>query len=412
MKFNLNFKNTFLIIAGTTILVLTSCKTKQPMVATKETPKTIQPAIISSEIIVGANNIDTYLPLLKEKRVGIVSNQTSVIFKPTGMIHLVDSLIKKDIQIAKVFSPEHGFRGVVDAAEDIDNSIDSKTGIAIVSLYGTHKKPTTTDLSDVDVMVFDIQDIGVRYYTYISTLHYVMEACAENNKPLIVLDRPNPNAHYIDGPMLNPTYSSFVGKHPVPLVYGLTIGEYATMINGEKWLSNQIQCDLTVIKLKNYKHNKAYHLPVRPSPNLPNDLAIQLYPSLGFFEGTPINEGRGTEFQFQRYGAPDFPISEFSYTPAPNFGSKNPKHIGKLCYGVDLSKEKYPNKVTIKWLLDAYNKTTDKEKFFGNTFTIHAGDVTLKEQITKGMSARDIEESWQPAIEEFKKIRSKYLIYH
>jgi len=364
--------------------------------------------------IVGANALEKYAALIDTKKIGIVANQTSVIFKTpqqTSYTHLVDSLQSSGMHIQCVFSPEHGFRGKADASERVAHGIDKKTGIAIVSLYGENKKPTPAQLKGLDVMVFDIQDVGVRFYTYLSTLHYVMEACAENNIPLVLLDRPNPNGHYIDGPTLKMEHRSFVGMHPVPLVYGMTIGEYATMINGEQWLKNKVQCDLTVIPLQNYTHQTKVHLPIRPSPNLPNDLAINLYPSLGFFEGTTVNAGRGTEFQFQRYGAPWFPTTDFSYIPKPNFGAKYPKHSNKICYGVDLSQHKKMAKVTIAWLQDAYKKTPKKEKFFGKTFTIHAGTTLLRQQLESKASVKTIEASWEKDLKKFKKTRAKYLRY-
>ena len=373
---------------------------------------------ISTDTIVevGAVQTSKYLNLLKRKKIAVVANQTSVIFKNTDVTknsttHLVDSLLNLGLSVKKVFSPEHGFRGTADAGEDVEDGIDAKTGLPILSLHGKHKKPSKKNLKDIDVVIFDIQDVGVRFYTYISTLHYVMEACAENAIPLIVLDRPNPNAHYIDGPVLEAKHSSFVGKHEVPVVYGMTIGEYGQMINGEKWLKNGIQCDLLVIPVKNYNHNSEYSLTIRPSPNLPNDKSINLYPSLGFFEGTTINAGRGTEFQFQRYGAPYFPKTDFNYTPQSNFGAKYPKHQNKHCYGVDLSDVKKLSAINLEWLMDAYQKTPKNQKFFGNTFTIHAGNTKLQEQLEKGISAKEIHKSWQKDLEEFKKIRSKYLIY-
>jgi len=355
--------------------------------------------------------MDAYLPLLAGKNIGIVANQTSVIFKKNGYAHLVDSLISMHINISKVFSPEHGFRGDVDAGETVMDGFDAKTGLPIVSLYGKNKKPTSEQLKGIDLVVFDIQDVGVRFYTYISTLHYMMEACAENDIPLIILDRPNPNGHFIDGPTLKMEHASFLGMHPVPLVYGMTIGEYAQMINGELWLKNKVACALTVIPLKNYTHQSDYHLPIKPSPNLPNDKAINLYPSLGFFEGTSINAGRGTENQFQQYGAPFFPKTSFSYTPQPNVGAKSPKHLGKLCYGVNLKNMGKLNVVNIEWLLDAYHKTPNTEHFFGATFTAHAGTTKLESQIVKGLTAKEIHDSWQLEIEAFNKIRSKYLLY-
>jgi uncharacterized protein YbbC (DUF1343 family) len=368
--------------------------------------------ISTKKILPGANNTSQYLKLLKGKKIAIVSNQTSVIFKNDGSYtHLVDSLKSLGVQIEKVFSPEHGFRGTADAAEVVLNGIDVKTGIPIVSLYGNNKKPTAEQLENVDLVVFDIQDVGVRFYTYISTMHYVMEACAEQNIPVMVLDRPNPNGHYIDGPTLEIEHKSFVGMHPVPLVYGMTIGEYAKMINGENWLKNSVKCDLTIIQNTNYLHASDYSLIIRPSPNLPNDISINLYPSLGFFEGTTINAGRGTENQFQQYGAPFFPETEFSYTPIPNFGSKYPKHQDKICFGVNLKNTKKLDSVNIAWLVDAYVKTPKSEIFFGSTFTVHAGNTVLEEQLKNGISAKEIHDSWQPKIEEFKKIRKKYLIY-
>lgn len=366
----------------------------------------------SSKIITGANQTNLYIELLKNKRIAIVANQTSIIFDKNGnQKHLIDSLLNLNIKIKKVFSPEHGFRGKADASEKVADGIDLKTGLPIISLYGKNKKPSKEQLQGIELVVFDIQDVGVRFYTYISTMHYVMEACAEAEIPVIVLDRPNPNGHYIDGPTLEIEYKSFVGMHPVPLVYGMTIGEYAQMINGEHWLQNKIECDLTIIPLKNYKHQSKYSLPLRPSPNLPNDTAINLYPSLGFFEGTIINAGRGTENQFQQYGAPFFPKSDFNYIPQANFGSKYPKYKGTLCYGVQLNQTKKLDSINIKWLIDAYQKTPKTETFFGNTFTIHAGSPKLEEQLKAGLSAKEINNSWQPKIEEFKKIRTKYLIY-
>jgi len=371
------------------------------------------------KIITGSNQTEQYLSLVKGKRVAIAANQTSVIFKDASQhkegdlnyTHLVDSLISLQVHITKVFSPEHGFRGRADAGEHVSDDMDKKTGLPILSLHGKTRKATPEMLKDVDILIFDIQDVGVRFYTYISTMSNLMEAAAENNIPVIVLDRPNPNGHYVDGPMLEPAHKSFVGMHPVPLVYGLTIGEYATMVNGEKWLKDSVQCDLTIVPLKNYTHNSVYHLPIRPSPNLPNDRAINLYPGLGFFEGTVINAGRGTEFQFQRYGAPFFPKSDFSYTPVPNFGSKHPKFEGKLCYGVDLSNEARLSKVDITALIDAYQKTPKDLAFFGKSFTIHAGNLKLQKQIEAGLTADEIRATWQEDIEKFKTIRSKYLIY-
>ena len=343
------FKNTYLILFLSICFSTSSCAQK------------------TTKIKVGAAQTNLYLKMLKGKNIAVVANQTTVIEKAARrkekreFVHLVDSLLSLGVTIKKVFAPEHGFRGKADAGAHVEDGLDAKTGLPILSLHGKSKKPSAKQLEGIDVIIFDIQDVGARFYTYISSLHYVMEAAAENGIQVIVLDRPNPNGHYIDGPILEMKHSSFVGKHPVPVVYGMTIGEYGQMINGEKWLKNGIQCDLTVIPLENYTHTSEYSLVIRPSPNLPNDIAINLYPSLGFFEGTIINAGRGTEFQFQRYGASFFPKSNFNYTPKPNFGSKYPKHKGKLCYGVDLSNTKKLNYINLEWIIDAYQKTPKTE---------------------------------------------------
>lgn len=405
------FKNTYFFLVLTLFFSLISCGQNKKPISEINSVKT---NTYSQEIKTGAQQTNKYLPLLKDKKIAIVANQTSVIFKDENnqkYTHLIDSLISLNINVTKVFSPEHGFRGKADASEKVANGIDVKTGLPIISLYGKNKKPTVEQLNGIDLVVFDIQDVGVRFYTYISTLHYVMEACAELNIPVVVLDRPNPNGHYIDGPTLESEHKSFVGMHTVPLVYGMTIGEYAQMINGEKWLKNNVKCNLTIVELSDYTHQSFYHLAIRPSPNLPNDKAINLYPSLGFFEGTTINAGRGTENQFQQYGAPFFPKSEYSYTPEPNFGSKYPKHQGELCYGVNLKNENRLNTVNIQWLIDAYNKTPKDKDFFGSTFTIHAGNELLEQQLIEGKSAKEIQNSWIPKIETFKKIRVKYLLY-
>ena len=375
----------------------------QERIEKKEKRKESRKAIIKT----AAEQTDLYLKLLKGKRIAIVGNQTSVIRKR----HLVDTLLSLNINIKKVFAPEHGFRGKADAGAHVDDGVDKKTGLPILSLHGKNKKPTQEQLKDIDVVVFDIQDVGVRFYTYISTLHYVMEACAEAKIPVIVLDRPNPNAHYVDGPVLEMEHSSFVGKHPVPVVYGMTIGEYGKMINGEKWLQNGIQCDLTVIPLENYTHESTYSLPIKPSPNLPNDKSINLYPSLGFFEGTTINAGRGTDFQFQIYGAPFFSKTDFSYTPKENEGAKYPKHQNKLCYGYDLRNTNYLSKIDLAFLINAYKQTPKSEEFFGKTFTIHAGTEKLQQQLEQGLSETEIRKTWQKDLEAFKKIRERYLMY-
>ncbi|WP_439151655.1 exo-beta-N-acetylmuramidase NamZ family protein [Winogradskyella sp.] len=421
MRFKV-FKNTFFPITIGIVLIAISCgsKTKNDLSSNDEIPKLVQD---DKNVIVGANQTEDYLPVLNGKRVGIVANQTSVIFKSENQernndtqfyTHVVDSLLALDIDIKKVFSPEHGFRGKADAGELVKDGVDTKTGLPIFSLHGKHKKPTRQQLEDLDVMIFDIQDVGVRFYTYISTLHYVMEACAEQDIPLLILDRPNPNGNYVDGPVLEKEHSSFLGMHPIPLVHGMTIGEYARMVNGEKWLSNGVTCNITVIEMKNYNHNSFYNLPIRPSPNLPNDQSIILYPSLGLFEGTNINAGRGTEFQFQRYGAPflDETHYSFSYTPKSNFGSKYPKHNNDVCYGADLSKVNTRRQFTLKYVIDAYKNAKDKFKVFNTAnFTVHAGTAKLQQQIEARLSESEIKRSWQEDLESYKKTRTKYLIY-
>ncbi len=358
-------------------------------------------------ILPGAYQTDAYLPLLKDKSVAVIGNQTSEI---NGK-HLVDTLLSLNVNLVKVFAPEHGFRGRASAGEHVKNSVDIKTGLPIISLYGKHKKPTEDDLKDIDVLLFDIQDVGARFYTYLSTLHYVMEAAAEQNLPVIVLDRPNPNSDYIDGPVMKEKNMSFVGLHPVPVVYAMTIGEYARMINGEKWLKNGVQADLTVIPVKNYKHGDVYQLPVKPSPNLPNYQAVRLYPSLCLFEGTDISVGRGTDFPFQVYGSPLLPPSDFSFVPQPNEGSKWPKHQGAVCYGEDLRKMTPPVEMHLQWLINTYRQYPDKSKYFNSFFDKLAGDGRLKEMIIDGQTIAEIKKSWQPDLDAFKKIRQKYLIY-
>ncbi|WP_076547974.1 exo-beta-N-acetylmuramidase NamZ family protein [Maribacter ulvicola] len=411
MLFLSYFKSTVLLW----FLVLATCgnKTKAEAIATTPTKKP-QIAQITKEIIVAANQTEVYLPLLKGKKIAVVANQTSVIFKTEGHTHLVDSLLSLDIDIKQVFAPEHGFRGDFDAGEHVKNSTDIKTGLDLISLHGKNRKPSQEQLEGLDLVLFDIQDVGVRFYTYISTMQLVMEACAEKGIPVILLDRPNPNGHYIDGPTMEPSNTSFLGMTEIPLVYGMTIGEYANMINDELWLEGAKKVDLTVIPLENWTHEMFYSLPIRPSPNLPNDTSITLYPSLGMFEGTNINAGRGTEFQFQRYGASflDSNVYDFTYTPEPNFGSKHPKEEGKLCYGKDLTKMERMNEVTMDYIIDAYTNSVDKSKFFLTSgFTKHAGNNRLQKQIEAGATNAEIKATWQEDIEKFKKIRAKYLLY-
>ncbi|MDO5656416.1 MAG: DUF1343 domain-containing protein [Flavobacteriaceae bacterium] len=367
------------------------------------------------QIVLGAEQKDIYLPMLKGSRVGVITNQTGIIPGLEQDTHIVDALIEEKINVIKIFAPEHGFRGTADAGEIIKDGKDSKTGLPIVSLYGKNKKPTDAQIQDLDILLFDIQDVGVRFYTYISTLHYVMEAAAENGKQVIVLDRPNPNAHYIDGPILEKQHTTFVGMHPVPIVYGMTIGEYARMINGEKWLKNGIQANLQVVKLQNYNHLTEYILPVKPSPNLPNNQSIYLYPSLCFFEGTNVSEGRGTSQQFQIYGSPFLKNMNFNFTPEPNEGAKSPKHQGQICYGEDLSNFPKLNEINLDWILKAYKNNTHPT-FFTNesgAFWLDklAGTSDLRLQIEKGWTAEQIKAGWQKGLKDFEKTRQKYLLY-
>ena len=393
---------------------------------------------IAADIRTGAENSVQYLHLLKDKKVGIVTNQTGVLFVdnsiydtlPNGEIimrrfykknengdfynypnSIVDFLLEKKINLTKIFAPEHGFRGTADAGEHVIDGKDTKTGLPIISLYGTNKKPKPEQLAGIDIMIFDLQDVGARFYTYISSLHYIMEACAENNIQLIILDRPNPNGSIIDGPILEAAFTSFVGMHQFPTLHGMTIGEYGKMINGEKWLKNRIQCQLTVIPCLNYKREMTYSLPVKPSPNLPNDQAINLYASLCVFEGTNISVGRGTEKQFQVYGSPYLPKNGFSFTPIPNFGAKEPVYKNIECYGEDLSAVAKVKQLELKWLIKAYQTTSDKSKFFNPFFTKLAGTKKLQQQIEAGVSEAEIRKSWESDLKSFKEMRKNYLIY-
>ncbi len=393
-------------------------------------------------IIPGAERLHVYLPLIKGKKIGIFANHTSTV----GNTHLVDTLRKLGVEIKVIFGPEHGFRGTADAGEKIGNYVDEKTGIPVVSLYGSKRRPAAEDLKDADVLIFDIQDVGVRFYTYISSMQEFMEAAIENNKPLIILDRPNPNGFYVDGPVLDLQFKSFVGMQPIPVVYGMTIGEYAQMICKEYWLnikpivSEQISIDgkevshtisnnkdnlhnysllLTIIKCENYTHKSKYVLPVKPSPNLPNIQSIYLYPSTCLFEGTALSEGRGTDKQFQVFGHPDLPKNLYSFTPNPNEGAKSSKHYGKICYGWSLSGtpeevlKKVDGKVQLKWLMEAYRLFPNKDSFFlrSNSFNRLSGNDVLIQQIKDGRSEEEIRKSWEPKLSEFKKTRKKYLLY-
>ena len=361
--------------------------------------------------ILGGERMNLYLDSLVGKKIAIVSNQTSMI----GKTHLVDTLMSLGVKIQKVFSPEHGFRGDADAGEKVSSSIDLKTGIPIISLYGKNKKPYPEQLADVDIVIYDIQDVGVRFYTYISTLHYVMESCAENGKPIIVLDRPNPNGHYIDGPVLESSQKSFVGMDPVPIVYGMTIGEYALMVNGEYWLSDSLQCNLWIVPCKFYFHKSKYILPVPPSPNLRSEAAITLYPSLCLFEATTVSVGRGTEKPFEVYGHPNFPNKGYTFKPISCFGAKSPLCENITCYGFDLKStlKKRSYELNLNWLIQAKILLGDSINFINQSafFNRLAGNNKLQEQILSGMSSKDIRATWKPGLDNFKKIRQRYLLY-
>jgi len=360
----------------------------------------------------GAYQFDLYRHFIEGKSVAVVANQTSIV----GSTHLVDFLLKSGINIKVIFAPEHGFRDLADAGEKIENRMDTETGIPLSSLYGKHFKPTPEDLLGIDVVLFDIQDVGVRFYTYISTLHYILEACAENNIKCLVLDRPNPNGFYFDGNIADTTHRSFVGMDPVPIVHGMTVGEYARMINGEGWLKNGVKCDLTVIKCTNYTHKTYYELPVKPSPNLPNQTSVYLYPSICFFEGTNISLGRGTSFPFQVYGSPNLPDKGFSFTPESVPGAKNPPLLGVKCFGSDLRNAIIDKlvpvpRLNLEWVIAAYHNYPDKDKFFTPYFDVLASGPTIREQIQKGMTTEEIRATWKGGLERFGKIREKYLLY-
>lgn len=361
----------------------------------------------------GAEQMDSVLPLISGKKIAVVANQTSLV----NGVHLVDTLIALGVAVQKVFALEHGFRGEVQAGEHIKSGKDPKTGVPIVSLYGNNKKPKAEVLKDVDLIIFDIQDVGARFYTYISSLHYIMESAAENGKTVLVLDRPNPNGFYVDGPVLNMEHKSFVGMHPVPIVHGMTVAEYAQMINGEGWLAGGVQCDLKVVLCSNYDHSVLYELPVKPSPNLVNQAAIYLYPSLCLFEGTFVSVGRGTDFPFQVIGMPDYSPGTFRFTPRSVAAAKKPPHMDIECKGYDL-RDSANNVlktrcINLNWLLTMYTNCPDKKNFFENDgmFTLLAGGKVLREQMETGMGEAEIRKSWEKELTFFKTIRKKYLLY-
>ncbi|MFN4147340.1 MAG: exo-beta-N-acetylmuramidase NamZ domain-containing protein [Runella sp.] len=365
----------------------------------------------AQRLTLGCERTDVYLPMLKNKNVGLVVNHTTIF---SNGRHLVDSLLSLGVSVKLIFAPEHGFRGNASAGEKIKNDIDSKTGLPIASLYGANRKPNAAQLKDIDVVIFDIQDVGVRYYTYPSTMHYVMEACAENGKKCIVLDRPNPNGHYVAGPVLDRRFASFVGLNPVPIVHGLTSGELAKMINGEGWLAKSQKCDLEVVVCQNYHHQMPYDLPVAPSPNLPNRQSILLYASICLFEGTPISVGRGTDTQFQVIGGTSPSYGSYTFTPEDKPGAINPPNKGKLCYGLDLTKvDAYKEGFTLKYVIEMYRKSPDKSKFFSSPdfFDKLAGTDMIRKQIMEGKSEQEIARGWKADLEKFKTLRKKYLLY-
>lgn len=411
------------------LFLLISCKSLTATNYSKPSNVALKPKVKTLNFLTGADNLKDHLELFKHKKVGVVTNQTGLVtydsvyktMDDSGLnkqklvvrtVHLVDYIVEKTpIELVKIFAPEHGFRGTADAGELVNDSKDFKTGLPILSLYGNNKKPTPQQLAGIDLLLFDLQDVGARFYTYISHLHYVMEACAENNISLIILDRPNPNGSIVDGPILDPAYSSFVGMHPIPVLHGMTIGEYALMINGQGWLKDKVQCHLSIVPCENYRRTMPYNLPINPSPNLPNSQSINLYASLCFFEGTNVSVGRGTATQFQVYGAPDLPPSDFSFTPAPNLGAKNPLHNGLICYGENLTNVEKVTRLELKWLLKAYQESSNQGAFFNSFFTKLAGSPTLQSQIEAGLSEEEIRATWQEGLTDFLKMRADYLLY-
>ncbi len=398
-----------LFLFTSAVLAFSACTPKQAPATQPETAQvqTEAAAPVAKPMQTGAEQLDLYLPKLAGKRVGMVVNQTSTI----GQTHLVDTLLARGVKITTIFAPEHGFRGDADAGAYVKDAKDTKTGLPIISLYGANKKPKAEQIKDLDVLLFDIQDVGTRYYTYISTMHYVMEAAAENGKEVLILDRPNPNGHYVDGPVLEKEHTSFVGMHPIPIVHGLTVGELANMINGEKWLEGQRQAKITVVPVANYTHKMPYSLPVKPSPNLPNDQAIKLYTSICFFEGTDVSVGRGTPTPFQVIGSPYYTKKTFSFKPVSTPGATNPPHKDVVCYGKDLTNVAVADKVDLSYLLDMYQNSSNKDKFFNNFFEKLAGTSKLREQVIAGKTEAEIRATWEPGLSNYKKMRKQYLMY-
>ncbi|MBL7923216.1 MAG: DUF1343 domain-containing protein [Bacteroidia bacterium] len=393
LRFELPYRSFRVLCAAVFMLSMVSCKAQIPAGAMKT----------------GADQTEKWLPVLKGKQVALAANPTSMI----GKVHLVDSMLRLGIRFRAVFAPEHGFRGNAEAGELVEGGVDKESGVKVISLYGDHKKPLPSDLEGIDIIVFDIQDVGVRFYTYISTLQYMMEAAAATRKPLLILDRPNPHGNYTDGPVLDTAYRSFVGMQSVPVIHGMTVGEYATMLNGERWLEGGLPCDLSVVRMLNWKHSDDYQLPVAPSPNLPNTASIRLYPSLCFFEGTAVSLGRGTDLPFQCYGFPGNPGGTYAFTPQSIKGkSVRPMYEGQECRGERLDKEAFRfDRLQLKWLLKAYKNFPEKDKFFNPFFDKLAGGTSLREQIIAGWDEERIRSSWQSGLESFRSIRSKYLLY-
>jgi uncharacterized protein YbbC (DUF1343 family) len=394
-------------------MILLACKGTESSEVMVSVPVS-ETEISGNPVITGAEQLQSYVPDLAAKRVGLVVNQSSLV----GNQHLLDTLKQLQVNVVRVFTPEHGFRGQADAGAHVDNEVDEKSGLPIISLYGKNRKPKLDDLQDLEVMVFDLQDVGVRCYTYISTLHYVMEACAESGVKLIVLDRPNPNGHYVDGPILQESFKSFIGMHPVPFVHGMTIGEYARMIEGEGWLEVDQKPDLKVVSCANYDHEMRYPLPVAPSPNLPTYRSVLLYPSLVWFEGTTVSVGRGTDHPFEHYGHPDWLWRSYAFTPRSKQGAKYPKHQDVTCLGrslkeVDDFNIRKDKRIRLDYLIEAYNETKDKEGFFLENGFFHklAGNDILMQQIKDGKTEEEIRASWSKGLEDFMSIRSKYLLY-
>lgn len=385
------------VLAG--ILMISACKG--------------QPLRRSSAILTGADQTESYLPLIQSKKIGIVANATSIV----NGVHLVDTLQKLGIQITAVFAPEHGFRGEAEAGENVRSGIDTKTGLKVISLYGNHKKPTSADLKNMDMVLFDIQDVGVRFYTYISTLQYVMEACAKEKIPVLILDRPNPHGFYIDGPVLDTSLRSFVGMCRIPIVHGMTIAEYALMLNGENWLADNLRCELFYIKMKGWDHRTLYELPVKPSPNLPDKASVMLYPSLCLFEGTPVSVGRGTDTPFRVYGYPESPVGDYYFTPESRPGlAANPPQLNKKCRGfnlTDFGNDVAPSggKIYLNWLLHTFQHYPDTANFFTPFFDKLAGTTDLREQIRMGWNEEQIRNSWGPELENYRLMRKRYLLY-